>query len=125
MVQLFRVLPTLSICVLQFAFVIRWLKRGGLEVTYIRNVTDIDDKILRSLRSRLSLSGHGLQRYEREFTEAITSSAWQSHLRAACDRTYSEQIALIQPRLVDRGHAYSGDGAETSTPVASQRTMAQ
>ena len=30
-----------------FDVVQRWLKQSGLQVTYVRNITDIDDKIIR------------------------------------------------------------------------------
>ena len=30
-----------------FDMVYRWLKAGGLDVTYVRNITDIDDKIIK------------------------------------------------------------------------------
>ena len=30
-----------------FDVVVRWLKASGFEVTYVRNITDIDDKIIR------------------------------------------------------------------------------
>jgi cysteinyl-tRNA synthetase len=30
-----------------FDMVVRWLQTSGLAVTYVRNITDIDDKIIR------------------------------------------------------------------------------
>ncbi|HAY09229.1 MAG TPA: cysteine--tRNA ligase, partial [Thauera sp.] len=30
-----------------FDMVARWLRASGLDVTYVRNITDIDDKIIR------------------------------------------------------------------------------
>src|ERR1700741_1244736 len=35
-----------------FDMVARWLRTLGLEVTYVRNVTDIDDKIIERARER-------------------------------------------------------------------------
>jgi cysteinyl-tRNA synthetase len=90
----------------------RWLERSGYQVTSIRNVTDIDDKILAS--------------------SADVGTPWWAHAYAnelvfgrAYDRlnvirpTYEpratghvlDQLALID-RLVDAGHAYpAGDGS--------------
>ncbi|MDU5759873.1 MAG: class I tRNA ligase family protein, partial [Actinomyces sp.] len=104
-----------------FDSLIRWLKRSGLEVTYIRNVTDIDDKILRKSTEAGVPWWAWAQRYEREFTEAY-------HKLGVLDPTYEpratghipEQIALIQ-RLVDRGHAYSDGAGNVYFSVASQK----
>ena len=52
---------------LDFDVLVRWLRRSGLEVTYVRNVTDIDDKILKKSRELgvpwWALAAH----FEREF----------------------------------------------------------
>jgi cysteinyl-tRNA synthetase len=32
---------------LAFDMIVRWLRASGFEVTYVRNITDIDDKIIR------------------------------------------------------------------------------
>jgi cysteinyl-tRNA synthetase len=37
-----------------FDVVQRWLKASGLRVTYVRNITDIDDKIIRAPSSAAS-----------------------------------------------------------------------
>ena len=33
-----------------FDMVVRWLRASGLEVTYVRNITDVDDKIMERAR---------------------------------------------------------------------------
>ena len=35
-----------------FDLVVRWLRASGYAVTYVRNVTDMDDKIIERARSR-------------------------------------------------------------------------
>ncbi|MGY2127183.1 cysteine--tRNA ligase [Blastococcus sp. SYSU DS0617] len=88
----------------------RWLEAGGLEVTYVRNVTDIDDKILAKSAER-----------------DVPWWAWAYLNERACTRAYDvlgvlpptyepratghipEMVELMQ-RLIDRGHAYAVDG---------------
>ncbi|MDT0275842.1 cysteine--tRNA ligase [Blastococcus goldschmidtiae] len=88
----------------------RWLEAGGLEVTYVRNVTDIDDKILAKAAER-----------------DLPWWAWAYLNERACTRAYDvlgvlpptyepratghipEMVELMQ-RLIDRGHAYAVDG---------------
>lgn len=88
----------------------RWLEARGLEVTYVRNVTDIDDKILAKAAER-----------------DVPWWAWAFLNERACTRAYDvlgvlpptyepratghipEMVELMQ-RLIDRGHAYAADG---------------
>ena len=95
---------------LAFDVLRRWLTAGGLDVTYVRNVTDIDDKIL------AKAAAHGVPWW-----------AWAYENERACTRAYDvlgilpptyepratghvpEMIALMQ-RLIERGHAYAVDG---------------
>jgi cysteinyl-tRNA synthetase len=95
---------------LAFDVLRRWLTAGGLDVTYVRNVTDIDDKILAKSQA------HGVPWW-----------AWAYDNERACTRAYDalgilpptyepratghipEMIVLMQ-RLVDGGHAYAVDG---------------
>lgn len=93
-----------------FDVLIRWLQRLGLDVTYIRNITDIDDKIL----TRAADSGERwwqlASRYEREF-------AWAYDQLGLLPPTFEpratahiiDQINMVQ-ELLDSGHAYT-DGA--------------
>ncbi len=91
----------------------RWLTYCGLDVTFIRNVTDIDDKILE--RANESGDQPGVReewwalayRYEREFTAAyevlgIAAPTYEPRATASI----SEMIAIIA-RLLRNGHAYA------------------
>ncbi|MCQ9368948.1 cysteine--tRNA ligase [Brevibacterium sp. 91QC2O2] len=84
----------------------RWLTYRGLDVTLIRNVTDIDDKILsKSVEEGRTWFAHAYH-YERVFTaayEAMGVLAPDYEPRATGH--VPEMIELIG-RLIDAGHAY-------------------
>jgi cysteinyl-tRNA synthetase len=90
----------------------RWLTRNGYDVTLIRNVTDIDDKILeKSAAAGREWWAHAYL-YEQQFDAAYDAL---NVLRPAYEPRATghilEMIALIQ-RLVDTGHAYpAADGS--------------
>ncbi|VXC16524.1 Cysteine--tRNA ligase [Arthrobacter sp. 9V] len=97
----------------------RWLEFRGLRVTVVRNVTDIDDKILaKSAQSfgpdwdaepsaRQAEEWWALAyRYEQEFESAYESLGVQRPTyEPRATGHIPEMHALIQ-RLIDRGHAY-------------------
>jgi cysteinyl-tRNA synthetase len=86
----------------------RWFTHRGYDVTFIRNVTDIDDKILAN--SSVSESWFALAyRVELEFTAAyaalgILAPTYEPRATASVDRMHEIITALI-----DRGHAYAAD----------------
>ena len=88
----------------------RWLTFSGYEVTFIRNVTDIDDKII----TRSAEAGEPWWalafRNEREiiFAEAVLGCRPPSYEPRATGHI-PEMIELMQ-RLIDSGHAYEADG---------------
>lgn len=89
-----------------FDVIRRWFTRLGYQVTLIRNVTDIDDKILDKAAAAGQRWWARAYHYEREFSHAYD-------LLGVIPPTYepratghmSDMIALVQ-RLIDRGHAY-------------------
>ncbi len=88
----------------------RWLEYRGLRVTFIRNVTDIDDKILHNAEHEGVPFWEIAARNERAFS-------WAYDVLGCLPPSYEpratghvpEMVALIR-RLVDAGHAYPGDG---------------
>ncbi|MBT2584704.1 cysteine--tRNA ligase [Arthrobacter sp. ISL-95] len=97
----------------------RWLEFRGLRVTVVRNVTDIDDKILAKSAQSFGLDWDAdpsarqaeewwalAYRYEQEFENAYESLGVQRPTyEPRATGHIPEMHALIQ-RLIDRGHAY-------------------
>ena len=99
----------------------RWLERGGQEVRLIRNVTDIDDKILsKSAAAEPPVPWWAwAQRFEREFDAAYRAlgvAAPTYEPRATGH--IPEMVDLVQ-RLLDAGHAYIGESGNVYYDVRS------
>ena len=89
-----------------FDVLVRWLRRSGLDVTFVRNVTDVDDKILAKAAEAGVPWWAWSQRYEREFTAAYeTLGCLPPTCEPRATGHITEMVELIE-RLVDGGHAY-------------------
>ena len=95
---------------LAFDVLRRWLMHSGLDVTYVRNVTDIDDKIL------AKSAEHGVPWWAWAYDNELAATRALAVL-GVLPPTYEpratghipEMIVLMQ-RLIDAGHAYAVDG---------------
>ena len=90
----------------------RWLEYSGYRVTFIRNFTDIDDKIIR--RAQDSPDGERwweiAARNEREVDWAYrTLNCEDASYEPRATAHVPEMIALME-RLIERGHAYANGG---------------
>lgn len=96
---------------LSFDALVRWLRRRGLEVHYVRNVTDIDDKILAKSAEADWPWWAWAMRFEREFADAYRAlGAVEPTYEPRATGHIPEQIAMVE-RLIERGHAYDdGEG---------------
>ncbi|WP_369055546.1 cysteine--tRNA ligase [Kineococcus terrestris] len=84
----------------------RWLTAGGLDVTLVRNVTDVDDKILAKAREAGVEWWAHAYRYEREFSAAYDAlGVLPPTVEPRATGHVPEMVELIG-RLVERGHAY-------------------
>ncbi|MDO5720595.1 MAG: cysteine--tRNA ligase [Actinomycetaceae bacterium] len=93
-----------------FDTLIRWLKRNGMKVTYIRNVTDIDDKILNKSAEAGEKWWAWANQHEREFAAAYAAlGLLPPTYEPRATGHIPDQIELIQ-LLIDREHAYA-DGS--------------
>ncbi len=97
---------------LAFDVLVRWLRRSGYRVIYVRNVTDIDDKIL----ARAAEEGEAWWKWsyanERKFGEIMDRlGAVRPDYEPRATGHVTEMIDFMQ-RLIERGHAYAdGEGS--------------
>ena len=94
---------------LSFDLLRRWLEHRYGRVTYVRNVTDIDDKVLQNATADEPWWALAY-RMEREFTAAydaidILPPTYEPRATASIP-----QMQDFIQRLIDRGHAYAADG---------------
>ena len=90
----------------QFDLAARHMRHRGLDVNYVQNITDIDDKII-NRANELGVSAEELaRRVEAEFREdmeALGNTSVDTYARAT---DYMDQIVSQIERLIAGGHAY-------------------
>ena len=102
-----------------FDLVYRYLRERGYEVDYVRNITDIDDKIINRANERGEAFGDLTERFINAMHEdaaALGILPPTQEPRATAHMT--EILAMIQV-LLDRDHAYLADNGDVYYSVAS------
>lgn len=93
-----------------FDVLARWLRANEFEVTLVRNVTDIDDKILAKAQTEHRPWWAVAAHYEREFQEAYdVLGCTPPTVEPRATGHITQMVQLIE-KLIDRGHAYAADG---------------
>jgi len=89
----------------------RWLTKSGYNVTFIRNVTDIDDKILHKAVHEKAPWWAVAMKYERAFTEAYAALNVQPPTYEPRATGHVTQMIELMTLLIERGAAYApGNG---------------
>jgi cysteinyl-tRNA synthetase len=88
----------------------RWLTHKGLDVTLVRNVTDVDDKILRKAAEAGRPWWEWSARFEREFDAAYDTLGCLPTSIAPRATGHITQMTELMRRLIDGGHAYAAAG---------------
>jgi cysteinyl-tRNA synthetase len=102
---------------LAFDVVQRWLKASGLQVTYVRNVTDIDDKIIR----RALENGESIRSLTNRMVDALHQDAdalgieRPTHEPRATE--YVPQMLSLIAKLEEKGLAYRASGGDVNYAV--------
>ena len=103
--------------VMAFDLVYRWLLASGWRVSYVRNITDIEDKIIRRALER----GVGIRAFTDEMTAAMhrdfaaLGTLAPTHEPRATD--YVPQMLSLIQRLEDRGLAYRAESGDVNFAV--------
>ena len=102
-----------------FDMVSRWLRASGFDVTYVRNITDIDDKII----SRANENKESIGQLTLRFITAMDEdSAKLGVLRPDIEPRATDHISgMVQmiSRLIAKGHAYLADNGDVFYSVRS------
>lgn len=97
-------------CYVAFDIVYRYLKYSGYETTYVRNFTDVDDKIIKRSAEKgvdpLALAEENIQSFHRDMDDLAV--ARPDH-EPRVSGTIPEIIALVE-RLIEQGVAYDSEG---------------
>lgn len=102
-----------------FDVVYRYLKAQGYDVTYVRNITDIDDKIIK----RANENGEPFMQLTQRFIEAMHEDSDALGILApdaeprATD--FIEEILAMIEKLIQRGHAYAAENGDVYYDVRS------
>ncbi|MQM04408.1 hypothetical protein Taro_037197, partial [Colocasia esculenta] len=94
----------------------RYLKHLGYKVTYVRNFTDIDDKLLifQQIINRANLSGEDPLSLSRRFSEEFLKDMVDLHCLSPTHEPrvshHIDQIKDMISKIIDQGCAYTIDG---------------
>ncbi len=95
---------------INFDVLSRWLRASGYDVTFCRNVTDIDDKIIAKGEAEGRPWWAVATEFEREFAWAYdVLGCARPTVEPRATGHVPEMIELMQA-LIERGHAYAVDG---------------
>ncbi len=95
---------------LVFDMVVRYLRHRGFKVTYIRNFTDIDDKIInRANEQGVDAASLALRFINEFYTDMDALGTLRPDLEPKATEHVGEMISLIKD-LIDEGMAYPANG---------------
>ena len=101
-----------------FDVVVRFLRHRGLDVTYVRNITDIDDKILRRARENGELFSDLTDRFiqaTHEDEAALFVTRPDIEPRAT---GHIEEIVSLVETLIEKEYAYRADNGDVYYAVS-------
>ena len=88
----------------------RYFKYKGMEINYVQNFTDVDDKIINKSMEEGTSASEVSEKYIKYFFEDISKlNILESVKRPKVTENMSEVIEIIQ-KLIDNGFAYEKDG---------------
>jgi cysteinyl-tRNA synthetase len=102
-----------------FDMVSRWFRASDYQVTYVRNITDVDDKIIQ----RANLNKESISTLTQRFIDAMDEDAnklgvIRPDIEPRATAHIDAMIDIIS-KLVDKGHAYLADNGDVFYSVRS------
>ena len=100
-----------------FDMVVRWLRASGYEVNYVRNITDIDDKIItRALENQEPIAALTQRFIDAMHTDAKTLNLLSPDHEPRATHYIAQMQGLIG-RLIERDMAYQGVDSDVNYAV--------
>ncbi len=93
-----------------FDIIFRYLQFAGYETTYVRNYTDVDDKIINRANERGISSQDLAEEFIKAFDEDMDSLGLLKPTHEPRATEYIQQIIGINQKLIDKGIAYESAG---------------
>jgi cysteinyl-tRNA synthetase len=100
-----------------FDMVQRWLRASGLEVTYVRNITDIDDKIIKRAQQNNETIGELTNRFIGFMNEDSAALGVDRPTFEPRATEYVPQMLKLIGELENRGLAYKADDGDVNFSV--------
>lgn len=94
-----------------------WLQAKGLDVAFVRNVTDIDDKILTKAKENGRPWWEWAATHERAFTWAYDQLGVTPPSIEPRATGHIPQMIDYMQRIIDNGHGYAADGNVYAQPA--------
>jgi len=93
-----------------FDVIVKYLRYLGYDVTFVRNFTDVDDKIIRRAQKEGKLTQEIAEYYIKAFYEDMDAlGVARADIEPKATAHIPEMIALVE-RILNRGYAYIAEG---------------
>ncbi len=97
-------------CYITWDVLYRYLKFKGYDVTYCRNVTDVDDKILKKAEKEGKTPEEVSQYWYKQFANSMKAlNTLKPDIEPFATKTLGEMIGMVKD-LINKGFAYEADG---------------
>ena len=90
----------------QYDMIVKYLRKRGIKVFYLQNVTDIDDKIIQRAKEENLEPLQLAHKYEAEYKQDIESLGVDSVSQYARATEHMQEVISQVQRLLDKGFAY-------------------
>lgn len=108
-----------------FDVIVRYLRARGFEVTYVRNITDVDDKIIRRAQENNEAIADVTERYTQAMHDDFDAL---NLLRPDIEPTvtgHMQDIIVMIERLIADGHAYVANDGDVLFDVSTFKDYGQ
>lgn len=108
-----------------FDVIVRYLRARGFGVTYVRNITDVDDKIIRRAQENSEAIADVTERYTQAMHDDFDAL---NLLRPDIEPTvtgHMQDIIVMIERLIADGHAYVANDGDVLFDVSTFKEYGQ